>query len=73
MAIDVSKPSSSYYLTKLTPPVSPPPCRDYQHNNNQAIPTITTKDINFDFERLELKYAEERAHEARGWEEEKAR
>jgi len=43
MAIDVNKPSSSDYPTKLTPPVSPPPCRDHQHNNNQAIPTITTK------------------------------
>ena len=38
------KPRSSYYLTKLTPPVSPPLCRDYQRNNNQTIPTTTTQD-----------------------------
>ena len=44
MAIDVNKPSSSDYPTKPTPPVSPPPCRDHQHNNNRTIPTITRKD-----------------------------
>ena len=43
MAIEV-EPRSSDYLNKPTPPVSPPPHRDYQHNNNQMIPTTTTKD-----------------------------
>ena len=43
MAIEV-KPRSSDYPTKPTPPVSTPPHRDYQHNNNQVIPTTTTKD-----------------------------
>ena len=44
MAIDVNKPSSSDYPTKLTSPVPSPPCRDHQHNKNQTIPTITTQD-----------------------------
>ena len=48
MAIDVNKPSSSNYPTKLTPPVSLPPCRDYQRNKNQPIPTTTTKDPDFE-------------------------
>ena len=43
MAIDVNKPSSSDYPTKLTSAASPPPCRDHQHNKNQTIPTITTQ------------------------------
>ena len=43
MANDV-KLRSSDYPTKPTPPVSPPPHRNYQHNNNQMIPTTTTKD-----------------------------
>ena len=44
MAIDVNNPSSSDYPTKPTPLVSPPPHREYQHNNNHMIPTPTTKD-----------------------------
>jgi len=47
MAIDVIKPSSSDYPTKPTPPVSPPPHRDYQRNKNQTIPTTTTTDQDF--------------------------
>ena len=43
MAIDVHEPSSRDYSTKPTSPVSTPPCRDHQHNNNQIISTITTK------------------------------
>ena len=44
MVIDVNKPSSSEYTTKLTPPAPPPPCRDHQDNKNQTIPTTTAKD-----------------------------
>ena len=44
MAVDVNKPSSSDYPTKPTSQASTPPCRDHQHNNNQTIPTIPTKD-----------------------------
>ena len=47
MAIDVNKPSSSDYPTKLTSAIPPPPYRDHQHNKNQTIPTITTKDRQF--------------------------
>ena len=48
MAIDVNKPRSSDYPTKPTPPASPHPCRDHQRNKNQTIPSITTKDQDFD-------------------------
>ena len=48
IAIDVREPSSCDYSTKPTSQVSTPPYRDHQHNNNQTIPTITTKDQNID-------------------------
>ena len=48
MAVDVHEASSYDYSTKPTSQVSTPPSRDHQNNNNQTIPTITTKDQNID-------------------------
>ena len=44
MATDVHKPSSSDYPPKPTSTAYVPSSRDHQHNYNQPIPTITTKD-----------------------------
>eukprot|EP00751_Fragilariopsis_kerguelensis_P038194 CAMPEP_0170950014 /NCGR_PEP_ID=MMETSP0735-20130129/29661_1 /TAXON_ID=186038 /ORGANISM="Fragilariopsis kerguelensis, Strain L26-C5" /LENGTH=89 /DNA_ID=CAMNT_0011360273 /DNA_START=8 /DNA_END=274 /DNA_ORIENTATION=+ len=71
MAIDVHEPSLGDYSTKPTSQVSTPQCGDYQHNNNQTSPTITTKDKNFDI--LLQKIAADRLEADRRWEEEKAR
>ena len=44
MVNDVHKPKPTHYSTNPTSQASPPPSRDHKHNNNQTIPTITTKD-----------------------------
>ena len=54
MGIDVNIPSSSDYPTEQTPPVSPLPHRDYQHNKKKTIPTTMTKDQDFDSEAINV-------------------
>ena len=44
MAIDVNKPSSSDYPTKLTSAIPSPPYRDHHHNKNQTISIINIQD-----------------------------